>query len=311
MRTTRTAGHGEIRPAVAGRSLTGNLSILSVALAPLLLLLPACATPGRYEPSPGPDAEGMPGSGAWVTLLDLQHTGRLAVASHLDALPEDERSELEAAIERAEDACVRFEVFVERQGADYRSVHGSAVLVRGVADPPLSVFTAGHSLAGVDEYEADVTLRDGRRIRTAPQRSSYRQFGSADLDWAVLRIDDPPRDVAGLEVAPARVGELALVLAYPGFMGIDEKGRIGYAQAYSGAPLAPLVSIGRVESVSPLRITPVAGADVLGGASGGAIVNRAGELIGVLTNRSMQVVRGGGHYWIEGALATSIATAIR
>jgi S1-C subfamily serine protease len=62
-----------------------------------------------------------------------------------------------------------------------------------------------------------------------------------------------------------------------------------------------------VSDTSPLTLEPIAGSLPLGGASGGAIVNRQGELIGVLSGTGWTPGRRGADYWINGATVEAFA----
>ena len=87
--------------------------------------------------------------------------------------------------------------------------------------------------------------------------------------------------------------------------GVDSTGWIVRGEAYEDDYLAPLVTILRVESESPLVLAPVTGALPLGGASGGGIFDRRGALIANLTGTGWESDRNGVTYSID-ACAVSV-----
>ncbi len=114
-------------------------------------------------------------------------------------------------------------------------------------------------------------------------------------------------EVPALPIRSPEPGELAFVLSYPNQMGVSDTGQVVYGNAYADSPLAPIVLVAKVRDDSPLSLDPIAGSLAMGGASGGAIVNRAGELIGVLSGSEWIPRRDGAEYWISGATVEAFA----
>lgn len=242
----------------------------------------ACAsgTEVRFD-----DAQAFaPQSGTLVTLVDYLESGRRAVDRFLQGLPAEEARELGTSIARAREACVRIAVRHHLSGLSYVQVSASGVLVARRAGGPV-VLTAGHSF---DEREAEtsITLVDGTVLASAPLAREARDVG----DWAVLPVDDA-QALPFVQTAAPVEGELAFTLGYPDQSGIDAKDRVVRGEAYQEDYLAPLVTILRVESASPLVLTPVAGAVPLSGASGGGIFDRRGALIANLSGVEWVVER--------------------
>ena len=82
---------------------------------------------------------------------------------------------------------------------------------------------------------------------------------------------------------------------------VNADGNVVYGEAYKNELLDPIISVARVTDVSPLTLAPLAGSHHMGGASGGAIINQAGELIGVLSGSGWSANQEGVDYWIRGA----------
>ncbi len=292
---------------------TTSWSALGRRFAPLALaVVPlGCASSGRYIAYD--ETTGVEAATGVVTFADFLESGRKAVEEHLLALPEPERVELEAMLARCSRACARLAVTTARSGLSYSMVNGSAVLARSSDDTSVSVVSAGHTFTGGTvgtagaSNDVTLTLSDGRSIEIAAVESHFTEFDSSTGDWAVLAIDRPTDDLPSLACRPPEKGELAFLLAYPNQMGVNENGHVVYGEAYRGRPLAPLVTIATVTDTSPLRLQPIAGSLTMGGASGGAIVNRSGELIGALTGSEWTPERNGARYWINGVEVGSFA----
>ncbi|MEQ8762483.1 MAG: serine protease [Planctomycetota bacterium] len=277
-------------------ALRSSARLASIGFLPILLT--ACLTEGRYV---GYDeSRSLDTQGRVVTFVDLYETGRKSVADYLAELPSAEREGLETMLARTASACARLEIIDQRSGMDYSQISGSAVLVRGSASKCF-VATAGHSFSGVSSEDVTLTLRDGSDVDAAMISSSFAEFDSSSRDWAVLAVSEGSSDLPALTTHEPVPGELAFVLSYPNEMGVNEAGQVVYGHAYASSPLAPIVTVARVRDDSPLALDPIAGSLAMGGASGGAIVNRKGELIGILTGSGWAATKDGAEYWIHGA----------
>jgi hypothetical protein len=245
-------------------------------------LLCACATGTevRFD-----DVQAFaPENGSLVTLVDYLESGRRAVDRFLQGLPAAEGQELGASIVRAREACVRIAVRHHLSALSYNQVSASGVLVAKRSGGPV-VLTAGHSF---DERESktSITLLDGTVLASAPLARAAHDVG----DWAILPVDE--RDpLPFVQTSEPVEGELAFTLGYPDQSGIDAQDRVVRGEAYQEDYLAPLVTILRVESTSPLVLTPIAGAVPLDGASGGGIFDRHGNLIANLSGIEWEAER--------------------
>lgn len=136
----------------------------------------------------------------------------------------------------------------------------------GVAVSADNILTAGH----VIEREEDITvvLPDGREISAV---LAGRDPGS---DLALLRLSEPAAAPAAQSGREARVGQLVLALGRPGSGGIQAS--LGIVSAVGG----PLRT-GRASLLERyLRTDAIA----YPGFSGGALINTAGEILGINTS---------------------------
>jgi len=136
----------------------------------------------------------------------------------------------------------------------------------GVAVSADTILTAGH----VVEREEDISvlLPDGREI---PATLAGRDPGS---DLALLRLAEPAATPAARAAREARVGQLVLALGRPGAAGIQAS--LGIVSAVGG----PLRT-GRASLLERYLRTDAIGYP---GFSGGALINAAGEVLGLNTS---------------------------
>lgn len=272
-----------------------------------LAVLAACSSGGHFEPY----RPAMRGPEPWplvITNLDLLRVGQAQAERFVAALPAAERAATEAALARAASACVRVEVLTRSSGSNFQFVKGSGVAMRGkTAAAPVRVGTAGHVLADGGSTEVAMRSSGGEAIHFDASRSEYTLFGSSDQDWGIIELASPPTNTPALLVALPQQGELAFVLAYPDGVGRDEQGRMVYGKAAAAdAPLQPVLTVAEVTQTAPLQLRPLAGAMPLGGASGGAIVNRRGELIGLFNAVVANFEGDGVTHWLQGASTAAL-----
>lgn len=230
----------------------------------------AGCTSGYFQSASAVEAlPGMPS--AVVTPLHYFESGRQSVRDYMAGQPD--LSEIAA---RAMAACVRFEVRIAQQGSSYTEVMGSGFLIANGR----YVLTSGHSLAGASPISILVTLADGRSFDAEVVKSSYKEFGSTNLDLALLRLDTAD-DLPSLEISEPRSGETVIILGYPGKHGVNRDGLVVSGHAYRYDPLDPLVTLAVVESVSPVVLRPLTGSIPTGGMSGSPVIDSNGRAVGI------------------------------
>jgi hypothetical protein len=261
----------------------------------------ACSSGGHFVPYADPARSAAENWPQVITNLDVLRIGQAQAESFVEALPVAERAEAKAAIERASRATVCIEVRTRTRGSSYQAQKGSGVVMLGeTAASPVRVGTAGHVLEG-GSTEVRILGSSGEVIAFDTARQQHVQFGTSDQDWGTIELASPPRETPALVVALPQASEIAFVLAYPDGAGRDVAGRMVYSRAVDAVPLQPVLTIGEVTRVAPLQLRPLAGAIPLGGASGGAIVNRRGELIGLFNSVVSSLT-----WWLNGASTAAL-----
>jgi hypothetical protein len=282
---------------------------MAIAGAVCAVVWSACSSSGRdvyYEDAAPLEAS----SGHVVTLVDYLAGGRKAVDAFLQSLPEAEAAELNGSIAGATNACVRVAVRRELSGSSYEETSASGAIVATKSGRRV-VLTAGHSF-GTGDFTTTITTLAGSRLASAPDVRGDRPTAGDAGDWAILSIRDEEaaRDLFVVGVDTPHAGELAFLLGYPDKSGVDATGRVVRGEAYANDHLSPLVTILRVESVSPLVLIPVAGALPLGGASGGGVFDRRGALIANLSGVQWEAKRELVTYRIDACPVTLVAGAL-
>jgi len=205
------------------------------------------------------------------------------------------------AVEMARSAVVRFRVTarsVERIGT--LTDGGSGVLVDGGRH----LLVAGHvldSLAGKPDLKMEAFQGDGTRRQGKLPAVRGGEDGAPEGDWGLVELEgDPPEGCPSLRMGEMTPDSTVVMVGYSGSFGIDARGRALPAMELMESPLAPLVFVGRVTDARKGEIELVAGMGAAGGASGGAIINLEGDLVGLMvsTKSGWQVgeviARGGG-----------------
>lgn len=270
-----------------------------------LILLTACGGVGHFQPYKVDS--GYPAIRPRViTNIDYVGAGDREAQDFVAQLQDEDRADVQQAILRAARACVRIEVKTRTSGTSYEASKGSGILMQGArpADA-IRVGTAGHVL-GSGGGQAWLVTSGGRELTVNSTRQQHAKFGTSNQDWGVMEIDVAVDDLPCVPVASPQNGELAFVLAYPDGIGRDAAGRLVYGRAVDAAALRPILTVGEVVQASPLHLRPIAGSIPLGGASGGAIVNRRGELIGLLNAVSNSFESDGVTYLLIGASSDAV-----
>lgn len=224
-----------------------------------VLLATACTTTDQHD-------------GELVTMLHYVQTGRAQVDQYL---ARQATADLRHAIALARRTCVRLR---SELGDDDQPTHllGSGVLL---ADG--RILTASHV---VPESGATtiVTLADGSALRTR-LLARARDNGDEVRDWAMLALDtQAPIELATTTVARPRRGQLVAILGYPQGVGIAAAGHVARDHASQPLALAPVATLARVVSRDPMLLAPVAGTLPVDGASGSAVFDADGRLLGVV-----------------------------
>lgn len=258
----------------------------------------ACGAPGlvvSYDTN-----NPVPAASRVITELDSLAAGQQQASEFMASLAGSEGEATRAAVARAAQACLRVEVRTATQGSSYQASRGSGVLMRLSEGGPLLVGTAGHVVMD-QRTQIRLTRSGGERLEAAVHRQQNLWFGTSDQDWALVEVQLAPEGLTGLPVQLPEAGEIAFVLGYPANAGRDRAGRIVYGDRAGSEPLAPLLTVAQVTHAAPLQLRPLAGCLLLDGCSGGAIVNRRGELIGLFNAVMMETETATATYWLRGA----------
>ncbi|HEU4395255.1 MAG TPA: serine protease [Planctomycetota bacterium] len=189
------------------------------------------------------------------------------------------------AVEAARTAVVLFRVSAaskERPGRIENS--GSGVLVNGGR----SILIAGHVLehfAELPDVQFSILMVDGRTRRGRVPAVRGGTDGAPAGDWGLVDLDDPPpTGCPSLSMRDAVEGATVVLLGYSGELGVSGRGVVSLADPIARDPMYPLTFVGRVTDVRFGLAELLAGSQPLGGSSGGAVVDLAGNLVGVMTN---------------------------
>ena len=241
---------------------------------------PPAARPVETALTPGPPL----GDAAVITQDKVAQLGNDAAVAFLRSLGDPRAIR---AVEAARTAVVLFRA-TSRSGTGPHPIEacGSGVLVNGGR----SVLVAGHVLEEFDGHpdpQFSIQMVDGRvrRARTAAVRGGV--DGAPAGDWGLVDLDDPPpTGCPSLPMRAAAEGATVVMLGYSGELGVDGKGVVSIADPLARDPMFPLAFVGRVEDAESGRAEIVAGSRPMGGASGGAVIDLEGNLVGVMVSWS-------------------------
>ena len=236
----------------------------------------------------------QPESGAAAPRLlspfDIARTGNDAAMAYLRTL--DDGRAL-GRVEAARAAIVRFKATARNtERPELPCVAwSSGVLVNGGRH----VLVAGHALDVVMSKPDPtflVSMSDGfqRGGGILPVRGGV--DGAPDGDWGVVELEGgPPEGCPSLPMRSAAAGSTVVLLGYSGGLGVDGEGRIRPADQLMEMPVYPLALVGKVRT-NLATVEIVAGTETNYGASGGAIVDLEGNLVGIM-------VAGLRSYWVD------------
>jgi S1-C subfamily serine protease len=222
-----------------------------------------------------------PPAGQVLTLVDYFEGGRRVVQGLLSASGDRNGPGFAGIIERNKRACVRLDIRVERSEGIYESVLASGVMI----ESGRLLLTAGHSFVGRSGYEILVTLHNGEQRRAHLVAHRYDVEAEAGEDWAILEMLGPPlHSLPEVRLEAAHAGDLAFILGYPDQIGVDADGAVAHASVAQDGYLEPLETLGIVDRLEPLILTPWAGSIPIGGMSGGPVFNGSGGLVGIFVS---------------------------
>lgn len=247
---------------------------------------------GPFPPSPRPvplhtDMATRPGLPPRpLTPLEIARRGNEEAVAFLGSL---NKGGALRTYERARAAVVRIyaaEKSVKKRESDdeRRTLHGfgSGVLVDGGR----RLLTAGHVLDMLKEHPdavVSVVMADGRERKCGLPAARGGIDGAPEGDWGLVELTDtPPEGCPSLPMRAAVKDSTVILLGYSSILGVDTKGMVWHAIEFCPAPLFPFAAVGTVRDPDLEGITITAGAETQGGASGGAIVDLEGNLVGIM-----------------------------
>ena len=161
---------------------------------------------------------------------------------------------------------------------------GSGVLVNGGRH----VLVAGHALdanRGRAEPELTAITVEGDVLRCRSPAVRGGVDGAPEGDWGLAELEGPlPEGCSSLEMAAAAPDATVVMLGFSGCFGLHPDGQVYWSDQLEEAPLLPLAFVGTTNATGRGEIRVVAGARPKGGSSGGAIVDREGRLVAVMTD---------------------------
>lgn len=233
----------------------------------------------------------------FLTSIDGQEGGQIAVEAFLDDLEESEREALRSVLRLGRTATARLAVTggTDSEGGEDTAL-GSCVLL----DDGKCFLTAAHVLSDLEGSLATIVLADGRRLRARERASGHpsEHQGDAD-DWAILESAEAP----GLEGRPvarrrAEIGELVVLLGFPQGTGLGSDGHVRGGVFDDRRRLDACALIARVHDRTKgepdsLVLEPLAGSLNSDGMSGGPVLDASGRILGIFRS-SIVVVDDGG-----------------
>ncbi|HEU4395280.1 MAG TPA: serine protease [Planctomycetota bacterium] len=215
-----------------------------------------------------------------LTERDLARMANDAALAHLHSLDGGKAIEKVLA---ARTAVARFRVEARsKDGPDRLRKSGCGVLVNGGRH----LLVAGHVLdilEGFVDPEYRIVTAEGDTIRGKVPAVRGGVDGAPDGDWGLVELEgSPPEGCASLRMAAVEPGATVVLLAYSGGHGLHPDGQVYWTDGFDEAPLTPLSFVGTADESGSVKCRLVAGARTAGGASGGAIVDLGGNLVGVM-----------------------------
>ncbi|NUN53713.1 MAG: trypsin-like peptidase domain-containing protein, partial [Planctomycetaceae bacterium] len=221
-----------------------------------------------------------------LTPFDFARMGNDAALGFLRALDGGRTLHV---VETAGAAVVRFRVSARStEHMATVSDQGSGVLVNGGRH----VLVAGHVL-DIEMEHTDVKYEvftiDGRLRRGKVPAVRGGVDGAPEGDWGLVELEgEQPVDGPWLRLKPAAAGTTVVLLGYSGGNGVDAAGRVYPSFGLLEAPLRPVAVVGKVKDATLGECEVVAGREVLGGASGGAVIDLRGNLVGIAVTQSWE-----------------------
>ncbi|OHB76859.1 MAG: hypothetical protein A2Z34_04285 [Planctomycetes bacterium RBG_16_59_8] len=198
----------------------------------------------------------------------------------VERMEKRDRSAFETALQRAKEATVRIRVGTSG---------GSGVLIDGGK----TVLTVGHNLEGKVGVGGEFTtiLTDGRKFKSRVQVYSYKG-GDWDIrkrtpDLVIAEVINPKGDtLPSIDLGEPEEKGLAVLLGYPLMHARKKDGTIFWmsAEHFGGYPplAVPSKPAGKEPGVPDILVALIDPVETLEGASGGPLINRKGEVIGLI-----------------------------
>jgi hypothetical protein len=113
--------------------------------------------------------------------------------------------------------------------------------------------------------------------------------GAPDGDWGLVELEGPlPAGWPSLALGSAADGATVVLLGYSGNWGLDPEGTVMPTEMSnhesSRLPLRPLAFVGTLDNAESGRGEILAGVQPGSGASGGAVIDLNGRLVGIVVN---------------------------
>lgn len=230
----------------------------------------------------GPPGDAAPGIPRVLSSFEIARIANEQARAHLGAIDGGRALRI---VDSAGRAVVLFLATVRDTEWPRRpSSYASGVLVNGGRH----ALVAGHSLDVVAEYldpRISVSMFDGRLRRGKVPAVRGGAEGAPDGDWGLVELEgELPDGCPSLKMRSAVAGSTVVMLGYSEGLGVDERGRVYPAKDLFDAPLRPLAFVGKLIDAGSGKVEVVAGMLPAIGASGGAILDLEGYLVGVMAS---------------------------
>ncbi len=160
------------------------------------------------------------------------------------------------------------------------------------------ILTVAHGFDLDDSQLVEMKARtvSGKELPLEMVQMSYQQDGLSGQDWAILRPTVLHTGEGVLAPEKKSIGEVVLLLGYPGSMGLNSEGLVVRAYELGKEDIFPLGMICDRIILKPRTLVPLAGAIPIRGVSGAPIFDQNGGLIGIFSSVSRARLATGWEY---------------